>query len=85
MRVTCMHQRHSLSELTHRIHAVLCSTFFTVLNVSDVKVSNVNGYLSRSMSIVFQHSHPDTSSPFGKGACDCSASGTGTALRGVPA
>ena len=46
-----------MSELTRRIHAVLCSTsFWAVLNVSDVKVSNENGHLSRNMSIVFQPS-----------------------------
>ena len=71
----------SLSVLTRRIHVVLCSSsFWSFFNVSDVKLSNANGYLSRSMSIVFQPSHPDTGSPFGQGACDCSASGTGYAL-----
>ena len=54
--------------------------FLTVLNVSDVEVSNENGHLPSSMSIVFQHSHRDTGSPFGQRACDCSASGTGFAL-----
>ena len=49
-------------------------------DVSDVKVSNENGSLSRKMSVVFQPSHPDTSSPFVRGACGCSASGTGYAL-----
>ena len=31
-------------------------------------------------AIVFQHSHPDAGSPFGQGAYDCSASGTGYAF-----
>ena len=53
---------------------------FTVFNVTDVKVSNENGYLFRSMSTVFQPLHPDTASPFGQGECDCSASGTGYAF-----
>ena len=33
------------------------------MNVSDVKVSDEGGYLSRNMSIVFQPSRPDTGSP----------------------